>query len=47
MVEVTPEEFAQYRATGKLPESGTGGVDWTNTARGPKQDGILASWVAI
>jgi len=40
--EVTPEEFAQYRATGKLPGQGTGEQTGQTVAQGPKQDGILA-----
>ena len=39
--EVTPEEFAQYRATGKLPGQGTGEQTGQATAKGPKQD---CSW---
>ena len=38
----TPEEFAQYRATGKLPGQGTGEQDLQTAGHGPKQDGILA-----
>ena len=40
--EVTPEEFAQYRATGKLPGQGAGEQTSQTAAQGPKQDGILA-----
>ncbi|VUW97140.1 putative ATP-dependent Clp protease ATP-binding subunit [Streptococcus constellatus] len=42
--EVTPEEFAQYRATGKLPKQAVEGQNpqmQTQTGT-PKQDGILA-----
>lgn len=42
--EVTPEEFAQYRATGKLPKQVTEGQtsQMQGQAGGLKQDGILA-----
>ena len=40
--EVTPEEFAQYRATGKLPGQGASEQDLQTAGHGPKQDGILA-----
>ena len=40
--EVTPEEFAQYRATGKLPGQGTGEQTGQAAAQGPKQDGMGA-----
>lgn len=42
--EVTPEEFAQYRATGKLPKQAVEGQNpqMQGQAGAPKQDGILA-----
>lgn len=42
--EVTPEEFAQYRATGKLPKQVAEGhtSQMQGQAGAPKQDGILA-----
>ncbi|MHA6271319.1 AAA family ATPase [Streptococcus anginosus] len=42
--EVTPEEFAQYRATGKLPKQAVEGQNpqVQGQAGAPKQDGILA-----
>lgn len=42
--EVTPEEFAQYRATGKLPKQVAEGQtsQMQGQAGAPKQDGILA-----
>lgn len=42
--EVTPEEFAQYRATGKLPkqEMEAQNPQMQGQATAPKQDGILA-----
>ncbi len=39
--EVTPEEFAIYRQTGKLPGNQGEAVNPTQQ-HGPKQDGILA-----
>ncbi|MDY4002708.1 MAG: ATP-dependent Clp protease ATP-binding subunit [Streptococcus orisratti] len=38
--EVTPEEFAQYRQTGKLP--GNPDMQQASAATAPKEDGILA-----
>ena len=40
--EVTPEEFAQYRATGKLPGSSESDAQMQQHASGMKQDGVLA-----
>ena len=40
--EVTPEEFAQYRATGKLPGNAESDVQMQQQASGMKQDGVLA-----
>lgn len=42
--EVTPEEFAQYRATGKLPKQAVEGQNpqMQGQAGAPKQDGVLA-----
>ena len=40
--EVTPEEFAQYRATGKLPGNAESEVQMQQHASGMKQDGVLA-----
>ena len=40
--EVTPEEFAHYRATGQLPGQGTSERDLQASGHAPKQDGILA-----
>ena len=39
--EVTPEEFAHYRATGQLPGSAETDVQMPQQASGMKQDGIL------
>ena len=38
--EISPEEFAQYRQTGKLP--GNTEIQQTSAAAAPKEDGILA-----
>ncbi|HGQ8107003.1 TPA: AAA family ATPase [Streptococcus pneumoniae] len=40
--EVTPEEFAHYRATGKLPGNAETDVQMPQQASGMKQDGVLA-----
>ena len=40
--EVTPEEFAQYRATGKLPGNAESEGQMQQHASGMKQDGVLA-----
>ena len=40
--EVTPEEFAQYRATGQLPGSAESDAQMQQHASGMKQDGVLA-----
>ena len=40
--EVTPEEFAQYRATGQLPGSSESDAQMQQHASGMKQDGVLA-----
>ena len=40
--EVTPEEFAHYRQTGKLPGSAAAQHYQDGKAQAPKQDGILA-----
>ena len=40
--EVTPEEFAQYRATGKLPGNAESDAQMQQHASGMKQDGVLA-----
>ncbi|MDG9312063.1 ATP-dependent Clp protease ATP-binding subunit [Streptococcus pneumoniae] len=40
--EVTPEEFAHYRATGQLPENAETDVQMPQQASGMKQDGVLA-----
>lgn len=40
--EVTPEEFAYYRATGQLPGNAESDVQMQQQASGMKQDGILA-----
>lgn len=40
--EVTPEEFAHYRATGQLPGNAETDVQMPQQASGMKQDGILA-----
>ena len=40
--EVTPEEFAHYRATGKLPGNAESEVQMQQQASGMKQDGVLA-----
>ena len=40
--EVTPEEFAHYRATGKLPRNAETDVQMQQQASGMKQDGVLA-----
>ena len=40
--EVTPEEFAQYRATGQLPGNTESDVQMQQHASGMKQDGVLA-----
>lgn len=40
--EVTPEEFAHYRATGQLPGNAETGVQMPQQASGMKQDGVLA-----
>ena len=40
--EVTPEEFAQYRATGKLPGNAEVDAQMQQHASGMKQDGVLA-----
>ena len=39
--EVTPEEFAHYRATGQLPDNAETDVQMPQQASGMKQDGIL------
>lgn len=40
--EVTPEEFAHYRATGQLPGNAETDVQMPQQALGMKQDGVLA-----
>ncbi|HEU7632200.1 TPA: AAA family ATPase [Streptococcus pneumoniae] len=40
--EVTPEEFAHYRATGQLPGNAETDVQMPQQASGVKQDGVLA-----
>lgn len=40
--EVTPEEFAYYRATGQLPGNAESDVQMPQQASGMKQDGVLA-----
>lgn len=40
--EVTPEEFAHYRATGQLPGNAATDVQMPQQASGMKQDGVLA-----
>ena len=40
--EVTPEEFAHYRATGQLPGNAETDGQMTQQASGMKQDGVLA-----
>ena len=40
--EVTPEEFAQYRATGQLPGNAESDAQMQQQASGMKQDGVLA-----
>ncbi|VQB00615.1 Group II intron maturase [Streptococcus pneumoniae] len=40
--EVTPEEFAYYRATGQLPGNAESDVQMQQQASGIKQDGVLA-----
>ena len=40
--EVTPEEFAHYRATGQLPGNAEADVQIPQQASGMKQDGVLA-----
>ena len=40
--EVTPEEFAQYRATGQLPENAETDGQMPRQTSGMKQDGVLA-----
>ena len=40
--EVTPEEFAHYRATGQLPRNAESEVQMQQHASGMKQDGVLA-----
>ena len=40
--EVTPEEFAQYRATGQLPRNAESDVQMQQHASDMKQDGVLA-----
>ena len=40
--EVTPEEFAHYRATGQLPGNAKSDVQMQQHASGMKQDGVLA-----
>ena len=40
--EVTPEEFAHYRATGQLPENAEVDGQMPQQASGMKQDGVLA-----
>lgn len=40
--EVTPEEFAHYRATGQLPRNAETDVQMPQQASGMKQDGVLA-----
>lgn len=41
-LEVTPEEFAHYRATGQLPGNAETDVQMPQQASGMKQDGVLA-----
>lgn len=43
--EVTPEEFAHYRATGQLPGNAETDVQMPQQASGMKQDGVLAKLV--
>ncbi|HGL2972128.1 TPA: ATP-dependent Clp protease ATP-binding subunit [Streptococcus pneumoniae] len=40
--EVTPEEFAHYRATGQLPGNAESDLQMEQPASGMKQDGVLA-----
>ncbi|HGY9913684.1 TPA: AAA family ATPase [Streptococcus pneumoniae] len=40
--EVTPEEFAHYRATGQLPGNAESDLQMPQQASGMKQDGVLA-----
>ena len=40
--EVTPEEFAHYRATGQLPRNAESDAQMPQQASGMKQDGVLA-----
>ena len=40
--EVTPEEFAHYRATGQLPGNAEADGQMKQQASGMKQDGVLA-----
>ncbi|MGR5841220.1 ATP-dependent Clp protease ATP-binding subunit [Streptococcus pneumoniae] len=40
--EVTPEEFAHYRATGQLPGNAESDLQMQQPASGMKQDGVLA-----
>ena len=40
--EVTPEEFAEYRATGRLPRSADQAQAFQGQAQAPKEDSILA-----
>ena len=40
--EVTPEEFAHYRATGQLPGNAESDVQMQQQSSGMKQDGVLA-----
>ena len=40
--EVTPEEFAHYRATGQLPRNAESDAQMQQHASGMKQDGVLA-----
>lgn len=40
--EVTPEEFAQYRATGQLPGNAESDAQMQQHASGMKQDGVLS-----
>ena len=40
--EVTPEEFAQYRATGQLPGNAESDAQMQQHASGMRQDGVLA-----
>ncbi|VLL06389.1 Group II intron maturase [Streptococcus pneumoniae] len=40
--EITPEEFAHYRATGQLPGNAETDVQMPQQASGMKQDGVLA-----